>query len=336
MRALVVGGGSIGARHLRNLRAVGVDSLALADPDAGRRAELASELGGSLAPFASLSEALVWEPDLTVIATPSNLHLEQAAEAARAGSHLFIEKPLSDVESGMRELVEEVERRDLISLVGCNMRFHPGPARVRSLLDSAAVGRVLFARVHAGSYLPSWRGGQDYTRSYSARAAAGGGCILDYIHEIDLTRWYMGDVAEVFCMAGHLSSLRIETEDVAMLLCRHTSGTLSQIHLDYVQRSYERGCQVVGEGGSIFWDFRSGDVRLYTAADDRWTTYHQPDGWAVNDMYVAELRHLLECIERHTPTVLPVGEAAEVTRIALAARESAASGAAVATSAVAC
>jgi predicted dehydrogenase len=334
VKALVVGGGSIGARHLRNLRDAGVTPLALMEPAADRRAEVERQLGSPLALFDSLAAALDWGPELTVIASPTHMHLEQAVEAARAGSHLFIEKPLSHSESGMRELVEEVESRDLISLVGCNMRFHPGPAMVRELLDRDAVGRVLFARVHAGSYLPGWRPTQDYTKSYSASDAAGGGCILDYIHELDLTRWYMGGVTEVFCMAGHLSSLRIDSEDVAMLVCRHEGGTLSQIHLDYVQRSYERGCQIVGEDGSIFWDFRAGHVRHYDAREDRWTSYVQPEGWEVNRMYVDELGHLLRCIESGTATVLPVREAAEVTRVALAARESARTGQPVAMAAV--
>lgn len=324
MKALVVGGGSIGRRHLRNLHTAGVHQLALVEPDARRGQEAALPVAAAL--FSGLDEGLAWGGDLVCIASPTHLHLEQALAAARAGRALFIEKPLSHSHDGVAELAYEVESRGLVSLVGCNMRFHPGPARVRALLDQGALGRVLFARVHAGSYLPAWRPAQDYRAGYSASAALGGGCILDLIHEIDLARWFLGEVDEVFCMAEHLSSLDIDAEDVVSIVGRHADGARSEIHLDYVQRTYERGCQVVGEQGTIHWDFTGGGVRWYDAGAGTWTTYADPPGWETNAMYEAELAHLLTSCAAGTDTVLPVREAARVLAVALAAKESARSG----------
>lgn len=320
MKVLVVGGGSIGARHLRNLQALGAGALALVEPNALRRAELSRD---GVQGFAELDAGLEWGAELALITTPSHLHVEQALAAARRGCHLFVEKPLSHTAEGLAELATEVQARGLITLVGCNMRFHPGPAQVRRLIQAGAIGRVLFARVHTGSYLPGWRPQQDYRFSYSAQAAQGGGCILDCIHEIDLTRWYLGEVDEVFCAAEQLSSMEIDVEDVAMLTCRHSSGAHSQVHLDYVQRTYERGCQIVGEQGSIFWDFRAAQVRLYDAVQDRWEIFDQPEGWQINQMYVDELEHLLGCVRRTEPTTLPIADGLLVMRLALAAKQSA-------------
>jgi predicted dehydrogenase len=324
MKALVVGGGSIGRRHLRNLRAAGVRQLAVVEPDTQRGREAASPV--EAAHFPALEQGLAWGGDLVCIASPTHLHLEQALAAARAGRALFIEKPLSHSRAGVAELADEVESRGLVSLVGCNMRFHPGPARIRALLDQGAIGRILFARVHAGSYLPAWRPAQDYRTGYSASAAMGGGCILDLIHEIDLARWFLGEVSEVFCMAEHLSSLEIDAEDVVSIVARHASGARSEIHLDYVQRTYERGCQLVGEQGTIQWDFTGGNVRWFDAGTGAWTEYADPEGWEVNAMYEAELAHLLASCEAGTDTVLPVREAARVLAVALAAKESARTG----------
>lgn len=206
------------------------------------------------------------------------------------------------------------------------MRFHPGPAQVKDLLDQHRIGRVLFARIQAGSYLPGWRRGQDYRANYAAREDTGGGCILDCIHEIDLTRWYLGEVRSVLCACGKLSSLEIETEDVAALLCRHESGALSEIHLDYVQRSYERDCQIVGEQGSIFWQFKTGEVRWFDTVDGEWTTLSQPPGWELNQMYVDEMEHFLECVRDQRPTMLSIPDAISVMQIALAAKRSAREG----------
>jgi predicted dehydrogenase len=328
MKGLVVGGGSIGSRHLRNLKELGVAQLGLVEPDAARREALAAQV--VLRVFPSLAEGFDWSPDFVVVATPTDLHAEQTLEAVRRGFAVFVEKPLSHTATNISSIVELVERKKLISLVGCNMRFHPGPAKVKQLLDERRLGRILFARIHVGSYLPEWRPGSDYRRNYAARAATGGGCILDCIHEIDLARWYLGEVLSVFCCAAHLSSLEIETEDVAILVCRHEQGSLSEIHLDYVQRTYERGCQIVGELGSIFWDFGGKSVRWCDAATAAWTTFPQPEPWELNQMYVDEMKHFLQCLLEQRPTVLPIPEAADLMGVVFAAKESARQGTMVA------
>jgi len=229
---------------------------------------------------------------------------------------------------GLGKLSGVIEQEGLVSLVGCNMRFHPGPMKVKELLSRDQLGRLLFARLHTGSYLPDWRPGTDYRDNYASREETGGGCILDCIHELDLGRWYLGDVCEVVCVAGHLSSLEISTEDVAVVICRHTSGAISEIHLDYVQRTYERGCQVVGESGTVFWDFNQG-IRWYEASDKRWNQYEQRHTWESNEMYLDELRHFVDCVQHRRQTTLPVGEAIEVMKIAVGAKRSARSRSAV-------
>src|SRR5688500_6268650 len=124
MKALVVGAGSIGRRHLRNLHAAGVRELAVVEPDRDRGQAAAAPVSAAL--FDDMRDGLAWDADLVCIASPTHLHLEQAMAAARAGRALFIEKPLSHTWDGVAELTREVESRGLISLVGCNMRFHPG------------------------------------------------------------------------------------------------------------------------------------------------------------------------------------------------------------------
>lgn len=320
MKALVVGGGSIGSRHLRNLRKLGIEQLGLVEVDASRWEAIGAEIPATR--FALLQDGLDWAPTFAVVATPTHLHAEQTLEIVRWGVPLFVEKPLSHTADNLTELADLVEQKKLVSLVGCNMRFHPGPAKVKQLLDEGRLGKILFARVHTGSYLPEWRPNVDYRRNYAARIETGGGCIMDCIHEIDLAQWYLGDMQSVFCCAGHLSSLEIETEDVATLVCRHAGGAISEIHLDYVQRTYERGCQIVGELGSVFWDFNAKRVRWFDAASKDWTTYPQPETWELNQMYVDEMRHFLDCLAEQRPTTLPIPEAVALMRIAFAAKVS--------------
>lgn len=318
---LVIGCGSIGKRHIENLQALGVTDISGFDLRADRRSEVSSRFG--IETVETLDAAWEKRPDVVVITAPTALHVPIALHAAARRCHLFIEKPLSHDWNDVEQLLATVRQNHLITLVGCNMRFHPGLITVKSLLDRHAVGRVIAARVEVGYYLPDWHPWEDYRRGYSARRELGGGVILDAIHEIDYARWLVGEVAGATCIAGTLSSLEIDTEDTAAILLRFESGALGEIHLDYVQRVYSRTCQIIGEEGTIHWDYTAGQVRWYSARTKEWQEFVNPPEWQANQMYLDEMKHYLRCLAGVATPQLDVGEAARVLQIALAAKESA-------------
>lgn len=321
LRFLVIGCGSIGKRHIGNLRALGISDIICYDTQERRRQEVSSEY--VVRSIDRLEAALDMRPDVALIATPPSTHVRLALEAAQRGCHLFIEKPLSDqLDDDLDQLLTVVQQRGLVTLVGCNMRFHPGPARVKELLDQGVIGRVLFARVFGGSYVPDWHPSEDYRCGYSANASMGGGCVLDGIHEIDLAQWYIGEVKTVAAMVSQISSLELDVEDVASIILQHVGGQHSEVHLDYVQRARVRGCLVAGTEGSIAWDWSEHRVRWYAADQGRWSEEPLPTNWHVNQMYVDEMDHFLQCVLSRRATCNPVVEAAVVNRIALAAKRS--------------
>ncbi|GIW07597.1 MAG: oxidoreductase [Dehalococcoidia bacterium] len=326
-RVAVLGCGSIGKRHLANLRALGVRAIAAYDPAPDRRAEVASCFGAEAVP--TLEEIWRWGPTVVFVTAPTSQHLELALEAAERGCHLFIEKPLADRLAGVDRLAALVREKGLVSLVGCNLRFQPGLQAIKRWLEAGAIGHVTAARLEFGQYLPEWRPSSDYRESYSARRALGGGIILDAIHEIDYARWLLGDPTHVACFAGTLSRLEIDTEDTAAILLR-TPSTIVEIHLDYVQRVYSRTCQIIGDEGTIRWDYTSGEARCYDARTGRCDIVATPSSWTPNEMYVAELRHFFDCLAGRAMPALDVAGGWRVLEIALAAKEAAAAGRVVA------
>lgn len=326
-RFLVAGCGSIGKRHIGNLLALGVKDVVAFDPRQDRRAEAAEKF--QIKTVERLEEAWPWKPDAAIIATPTAFHIPPALEAAEHGCHLFIEKPLSDNLSGVARLLDLVREKRLATLVGCNTRFVPGYRKMKELIAEGAIGRVVAVRAEAGQYLPEWHPWEDYRQGYSAQRRLGGGVILDAIHELDYVRDLVGEVQSVSCLAGKLSHLEIDTEDVAAILLRHNSGAISEIHLDYVQRVKSRNCEVIGDEGTIRWDFASGEVSCYQAGKKDWEKYPAPGDWQLNQMYVDELQHFLGCVAGKERPVCDVFEGERVLRIALAARESAPTGTAV-------
>ena len=227
--------------------------------------------------------------------------------------------------NGVDELLSLVRKKGLVALVGLNMRFHPGLQLVKSLLEENRIGRVLSVQAQLGQYLPDWRPEQDYRANYGARRDQGGGVILDVIHELDYIQWLIGKVHQVGCLAGHVSSLEIETEDVAEIQLLFKNGAIGNVHLDYLQRSPIRTCRIVGEEGTIVWDYYQEEVQLFEASRAEWQTFALGE-FERNDMFVAEMRHFLACLEgRETPSV-SLEEGVEVLKMALAAHQSAETG----------
>jgi predicted dehydrogenase len=318
----ILGCGSIGKRHLRNLRALGEESILAFDPRADRRAEVEA-LG--IATIADLDALLELSPEAMLVTSPSKMHVAHATAAALRGCHLFVEKPIADEHGAdLDALIALARDKALVTLVGCNLRFHPGLVRAKSLLDEKRIGRVVSCRAEFGQYLPDWHPWEDYRQGYSARKDLGGGVVLDAIHELDYVRWLMGEVVTVGALAGHLSHIEIDTEDTASILLRFSNGAFGEVHLDYVQRTYTRSCQIVGDEGTVAWEFgRAGEVRLFEAKTKAWETFPGPAGWEPNVMYVDEMRHFLACLNGREKPQQDLAEAAAVLDVALAVKESA-------------
>jgi predicted dehydrogenase len=323
MKIAVIGCGSIGKRHISNLLSLEVSDIIAYDKDSKRLARVTGELG--ISGLSSLSEILSFRPDVVIVCTPTSLHVPIALEAAKRGCHLFIEKPLSHNFDGLDELLREVTDRRLATLTGCNFKFHPSFQKMREILKSGVLGKVLSARCQFGQYLPDWHPWEDYRKTYSARTDLGGGILLDS-HEFDYMTWFLGDVVEVFCLSAKLSDLEIGTEDTAEVLLRFNSGSIGEIHLDYTQRAYQRNYEFFGENGTLKWDFHDRKIWLYTTPGKKWEAFEEPIDYDLNDMYIEEMRHFVDCIQNGKETMTDIRSGWNTLQVIMAAKSSARDG----------
>ncbi|MBA2271754.1 MAG: Gfo/Idh/MocA family oxidoreductase [Chthoniobacterales bacterium] len=338
-RFLFAGLGGVGQRHLRNLRTLLGEEAELLAYRTRRDApvltdEMGVESGGDLESkyrlrvFTDLSEALAERPEAVIISNPTSLHLPVARAAAEAGCHLFIEKPVAHEMDGVPELIEIIERKQLVSFVGYQWRFHPCLAAVRKVLEEGVIGRVVAVRARFGEYLPGWHPYEDYRQSYAARRELGGGVLLTQIHDFDYLGWLFDWPRRVFCVGGKLSNLEIDVEDTASTLMEcELDGRTVPIHLlqDYLTRPGERGCEIVGETGKIHANLAEGILRVWTdggrlAAEERFDMIER------NQIFLEELRHFLGCLQGAETSRVTAREGARSLQVALAARESLSTG----------
>lgn len=319
MKFLVVGCGSIGERHIRNLMALDQQVEAY---DVAENRLLEMQKKYEIKTYPSIEDALKDEKDAALICTPTSLHIQPALAAIRTGYHVFIEKPLSHTLDGVDELLKAAHQRNLVILVGCNMRFHSALIWIRKLLEEGSIGNVVAARVEFGQYLPDWHLWEDYRKGYSANRSLGGGIILDAIHELDYIHWFLGEVKEVFCFSGKLSHLEITTEDIAEILLKFESGAIAGVHLDYIQRSYQRSCELIGEEGTIIWNYNEGLVKHFSAAKKDWESFDVNRNEGINQMYLREMQHFIKCVNGEETPMLDGEEGKRILQIALAAKKS--------------
>lgn len=324
MKILIIGCGSIGTRHLKNLISISAGEIIAYRTRKKKIRDIEEKY--HIKTYSDLDEALDQNPDAALITNPTSLHIQTALTAANHGCHLFIEKPISHNLNGIDELMNITRKKTLVVLIGCNLRFHPCMKFVKKLIDTNRIGKVISARVQMGQYLPDWHPWEDYRAMYSAHRSLGGGIILDAIHELDYVRWLLGDVDQVFSLSDKLSDLDIDTEDVAEILMKFKNGTIAEVHLDYIQRYPGRSCEIIGDKGSILLDLIKGIVNVYTSEKKEWELYEKPEEYEMNQTYIDEMSHFINCIKGKERPLISIEDGVEVLKLALAAKDSARTG----------
>ena len=221
--ALVVGYGSIGARHARLLAELGCRTVVVS----GRNIDF---------PFIypNLEVALATEQsEYVVIANATNKHHDTLSTLARlnyAGT-VLVEKPIFD----RCKVVPKNNFRKVF--VAYNLRCHPVIQHLKTLLIGE---KILSVQAYAGQYLPGWRPQTDYRISYSANAEQGGGVIRDLSHELDYLTWMLGGWNRVSAVGGHFSELEIDSDDIFSLMFTTPLCPIVTLQLNYLDRITRR------------------------------------------------------------------------------------------------
>ncbi len=334
MKFMIAGLGSVGRRHLRNLRALGEEDILL------YRTHLASlpdeELSG-LPEEIDLGRALEHHPDAVIVANPTVFHLDVAIPAVRAGCHIFLEKPVSASLDRLDELNAAAAHSGSRIQVGFQFRFHPTLRKAAELIRTGAIGRVLTAHVHWGEYLPNWHPWEDYRQGYAARADLGGGAILTMTHPLDYLCWLLGEPESLWSFNDHISPLEMDVEDVAEIGLRFAGGAIGGVHLNYIQRPPVHRLEIVGTGGTLRWDNADGILHLQRmpAPFGTWSAdppppleehFAPPPLFERNDLFQEQMRSFLAVVRGEAVPACTLEDGVRALQMALGARLSAATG----------
>jgi len=312
LRTLVVGLGEIGTRHLRNLLDLGYTNTAVLRRTDSAAKHTKAEFG--VPGFSTRTEAEDWTPDIVLISNPTSKHTETARWAVECGASIFVEKPIGHNSDAVRDLLTlAADRRKSVG-VACNLRFHPALEAIRQAIQDGRIGKLLSVRTEVGHYLPDWHPDSDYRKEYAARSDLGGGALLTLIHELDYAYWIAGEVTETTGLQAHVSNLELDVDDVTEIICRHEAGAVSSVHVDFLDRAYNRRARFVGEDATIAWEW-SRPVRLL-APDRSDSILWSDESFDFNDTYKREWVDFAEAVVENRPPRTPGHEGLRVLEIA--------------------
>lgn len=284
----IVGLGSIGKRHFENIIRVldeRGNSYKIDLIRSGKNKELEEDIARNVNQVFYYDESIPSDYDVIFIANPTNLHFETIQKFVKKTRHMFIEKPIFD---NSNESIEGLGlNEDNTYYVACPLRYTNVIQYFKNKVD---LTKVYSARVICSSYLPEWRKNQDYTKSYSAKKAMGGGVSLDLIHEWDYLHYLFGIPEKILSLKGNVSNLKIDSDDLAIYIGKY-ANMMAEIHLDYFGRETIRELQMFTMGDTIVGDLVNNEVRYLRSGEV--VSFRETR----NDFQVKEIMHFFDIIE---------------------------------------
>ena len=288
-RALVIGAGSIGVRHLRLIREMGYPVMAC-DVD---RAALEAARGevGDMETFTDLRSALASGPEFAVVATAHRLHREHTIAALEAGAHVLCEKPIADTLEAADAMIAAARRTNRVLHIGFMNRYHPCIVRARELVRSGELGLPLFASADLGSY-------RTLVCSRSRHQAhVHGALFLDYTHQLDFVPYVLGSPASrVYAVSRNRGSFELQSDpNCAAIILEHEAGPVSEIHLDYCREPQVTTLSVTGDRASVQCDLMTYALKVGYRADGR--VVEERFDVQRDDLYRVSFRNFVEAVD---------------------------------------
>ena len=316
---LIIGAGSIGLRHARNLTALGAQVSGM-DPRPDRRAEFATAFDAPV--YEDVAGALGL--DGVAVCSPTRFHVEQCIPALEAGLPVLLEKPVAKTLGEAKVLAAAIRRTGTPLLLGYTWRWWPPLSRVRELLETGAVGTLRHVEFTMSAHLADWHPGEPLAEFFMSSAELGGGALLDESHWVDLMQWFFGRPESLFARVEKISDLEITSDDNVDMMINFANGLRANLHLDLYGRPHRKSIRFIGEGGSILWSETPNRIGVCIEAGEIWT--EETFDCERNDMFMGVAREYLALLDGHGATTCTIDDGLGVMAMLEAARQSHATG----------
>jgi predicted dehydrogenase len=316
---LILGSGSVGKRHARNLSSLGCD-ISCFDPREDRIRELAEETPVRVSSTDIDQAFSIEDLDGVAVASPTSFHAEQTIRSLELGLPVLLEKPPSMALAETQEMLDASRKTGVPVLLGYTWRWWPPLAKVRRLLDAKAIGRILHVQFHMSAHLADWHPWEPYQEFFMSSKEQGGGALLDESHWIDLMLWLFGRPESLYGQLEKNSGLEIETDDNVDVIVNYPDGKRVTIHLDLYGRPHEKFIRFVGDQGTIFWSADPNRLSICKEAGHNWE--HEDFTFERNHMFMEVAREFLLILDTGSVRTCDLNDGLLVMEMIEAVRQS--------------
>jgi len=298
LKILVVGLGSMGKRRIRNLQYLKQEKIIGFDSREDRCKEASEKY--SIETFQDITRVLDEKPDAMVISTPPDLHMKYAKIALENKIHFFTEA--SVVQDEMEDIIEMLDKNEMVGLPSCTMRYHPIVNKIRDILGKNIIGKPLSFLYHSGQYLPDWHPWEDYRKFYVAKRETGA-CREIVAFELVWLIELFGKIKTVSARKTKVSNLEVDIDDIYNILLEFENGIESTMTVDVIARFPFRQIKILGENGVILADWSERNVKYFTN-DKGWIESKIDDGKIEENYihgegpYIEEMKTFLEAVQK--------------------------------------
>jgi predicted dehydrogenase len=248
MNFLILGFGSVGSRHARNLTALGISCL-IVEPKVNRLEE--AKIEGYVS-FKDLNEVSNdFNFDAVLVCSPPVFHIEQTIWALERNKKVFLEKPIG---LNLNECTKLLQYDYSKVFVGYTYQWNPQFLKLKEDISNDLIGKTYYANFAIGMNLEDWHPWENYRDFFMSSNELGGGALLDESHFLELAIDLFGLPEKITSTQSKISSLEIETDDYVFAQFKYEK-LLVDIKLDLFKRPHESFLQVYGNKGSINCDF---------------------------------------------------------------------------------
>ena len=249
--------------------------------------------------------------DIVVVATANDSLAQIARAAIEAGKHVLIEKPAGRHVDELQDLPALAEARGVLVRVGFNHRYHRAFRQARSIVESGALGPLMFLRARYG------HGGRlDYDKEWRSNPElSGGGELIDQgVHLIDLARWFLGEFVDVDGYA-HTYFWEMPVEDNGFLLLKTADRQVAFLHASCTEWKNTFSWELYGRRGKLQVEGLGGSYGVERLAWYKMLPQMGPPETAIweypmgDDSWEVEMAEFLEDIRVGRPPAVGLSDA---------------------------
>lgn len=334
MNILILGLGSIGQRHLRNIKKIyPISQIYSIRSKRKKTVPLLNNYNKVIQGDIKKKYSIIYLNSLAEIkkkkikincafvCTPSSKHIDQVINLIKLNIPCFIEKPLGSSLKNVDKLKKLLIKKKLITMMGFQLRFNPIIQYLDKVIKKRSpIGKIITANIHHGENIKDFHPYEDYKISYAANKKLGGGVILTQIHEIDYFLHFFNKykIEHSSSISSKITDLKLDVEDIfnaSFLLKKNKEKLMCSITLNFFERPKKRKIFLIGKEGTLEACLNSKKINLYSKGKKKIIKFQ----FKKNDIFIKEIKYFMSCVKfnRRIPNELNIDNGIKTLRFAL-------------------